>query len=39
LQRDREDCLAGCLDDYVTQPIRVNALTMALMLVVPRSVA
>jgi DNA-binding response OmpR family regulator len=36
LQRDRVDCLAGCMDDYVTKPIRVEALVAALMQVTPR---
>jgi CheY-like chemotaxis protein len=37
LQRDREDCLAGGMYDYVTKPIRIDAPTMALMQVPARS--
>ena len=39
LQRDREDLLARCMDDYVTKPIRVEALVAALMQVTPRGAA
>ena len=37
MQGDREACLAAGMDDYVTKPIRVDALVQALNLAVPRT--
>ncbi|MEO8922756.1 MAG: GAF domain-containing protein [Caldimonas sp.] len=37
MQGDREACLAAGMDDYVTKPIRVEALTSALQAVTPRT--
>jgi CheY-like chemotaxis protein len=36
MQGDREECLAAGMDDYVTKPIRVDALVEALNHVRPR---
>jgi CheY-like chemotaxis protein len=39
MQGDREQCPAAEVDDYLSKPIRIDALTKALMRVPPRSVA
>jgi CheY-like chemotaxis protein len=39
MQGDREACIAAGMDDYVTKPIRVDALIEALAQVKPRNVA
>jgi CheY-like chemotaxis protein len=39
MQGDREQCPAAEVDDYLSKPIRIDALTKALMRVRPRSVA
>ena len=36
LQGDREDCLAGGMEDYVTKPIRVDQLVETLNNLEPR---
>ncbi|MEO5770804.1 MAG: response regulator, partial [Burkholderiaceae bacterium] len=37
MQGDREECIAAGMEDYVTKPIRVEALVNALLAVAPRA--